>query len=395
MHRISEFQKRIYEKIKQIQEEASLNSESTKTKPKKAETEVPENKIYLDIKSTTIIKIVVIVILMYYVWSLLSQLHSLLLSVLVSLILSAAITPIVNKLQSYKIPRALSIIIIYLLILSFIFFLITALVPLAITQLTNLATFIVNLLKDIQKNGIEGIPYINYITPYVDKARLATVLQDTLNSLAKNVGNLTSSSLTYVTSIFSNILSIAGYAVVVFCATFFMIIDENAYEKFVLNIVPKKSRYYFEVVGKEIAKKLGDWLRGQLLLSFTLGVIAYLFMSIIGSKYAFTIAMITALTEFIPVIGPYIAAVPAVVLSLSQNLTLGLVALIGYLIIHTLEANVIAPMIMKKSVGLNPLVVILGMLTGYHLIGPLGIFLAVPVSSALMVIIHDYVRRDL
>jgi len=391
MKKLSELHKQLKKHLANLKQPVVTNKKKvTRVKIK----DTHENIMWIDIKSTTIIKIVVLVVFLTYFWSLLGELSHILFILLVSMIFSAAISPIVTWFQKYKVPRWLSILLIYTILIGILFVILISLIPLFIDQMTSATNYLIGLVKNIQNDGIKAIPFIEYITPYVDEERLLITLQDSLDVIANNIGNFTGNILGPITSILTNVASLSGITFTVFVMTFFMVIDEKGFETFILKLIPRKHKRYVSEQGREIRYKLGAWLRGQLILNFVIAAIAFIFLSIIGVKYAFTIALITALTEFIPIIGPLIAAVPATLLALTQGFTMGLVVLICYILLNTIESNIIAPLIMKKSVGLHSMAVILAMLIGFTLMGPVGIILSIPLASIVMVIVNDYTSRN-
>jgi len=387
--------------IKNIQEKAreARNQEIIDTTiiesdiPAKEKDSENKSTIVFEIKGSTVIKTVTLTILTIYFWTLFGELTEILLVLLVAIILSAAISPVVGFLEKYKVPRALSIVMLYVILLGIVFIVLTSLIPLIIKQLTDFANYLIDLIKNVEQEGVKAIPFIDYITLYVDKEQLVTTIQGSLDSIANNIGTFTKEALSTITSVITNIVSWGGYGLTVLVATFFIVLDESGFESFVISLLPDRYKKYFTKQGKAIALKLGAWLRGQIVLSFTIGLIAFIMLSLLGVEYAFTIAIVTAIAEFVPIVGPLISAVPATLLALSQSSTLALMVLISYLILNTIESNIIAPLIMKKSVGLNPLAIIFAMLIGFKLIGPIGIFLAIPVASAIMVIVNNYASK--
>jgi len=115
----------------------------------------------------------------------------------------------------------------------------------------------------------------------------------------------------------------------------------------------------------------------------------------LGVKYALTLALVAALFEIIPYIGPILAAIPAVILAFLQAPFLALLVILLYIVIQQLENYVIYPQVMKKTVGLNPVVIIIVMLMGAKLAGILGIILAVPVAAAVAEFLKDLQKKEI
>jgi predicted PurR-regulated permease PerM len=137
----------------------------------------------------------------------------------------------------------------------------------------------------------------------------------------------------------------------------------------------------------EIEEKLGGWVRGQLMLMGTVGVLAAVGYMLIGLPSPLLLALIAALGELVPVIGPILAFSPAVLAGLTISPATALVVLVFVVVLEQLEAYVLAPRLMAHTVGVSPLTVVIGLLAGYTLFGLAGAVVAVPVAGALQVLI--------
>ena len=136
-------------------------------------------------------------------------------------------------------------------------------------------------------------------------------------------------------------------------------------------------------------------MQGQMLLGLLIGVFVYLGLSIFGIKYALLLAILAAIFEIIPVFGPILAAVPAVLLAFSEGYALGLFILGFYIIIQQFENHLIYPLVVRKIVGIPPILVILSLIIGGQLFGLLGMFISVPVATVLMEVLSDHERKKL
>jgi predicted PurR-regulated permease PerM len=135
-------------------------------------------------------------------------------------------------------------------------------------------------------------------------------------------------------------------------------------------------------------------MQGQLLLSAIVGILVYLGLLLIGIPYALLLAVFTAVAELIPVFGSLIAGTAAVVVAYSSGgVPLGLIVAGLYVVVNQFESNLIYPLIVKKIVGVPPLLVIVALIAGYTLAGFLGVLLSVPVAAALLEFITDFDKR--
>ena len=138
-------------------------------------------------------------------------------------------------------------------------------------------------------------------------------------------------------------------------------------------------------------EKIGLWLRGQLVLCLIIFLMSWLGLSLLGVKYSLVLAVFAGVTEFIPYLGPFLGAIPAVFVGFTQAPYLCLLVIILYIVIQQTENLFLVPMVMKKAVGLNPVIVIISMLIGGTMAGILGILVALPVATAISVVFSDFV----
>ena len=135
-------------------------------------------------------------------------------------------------------------------------------------------------------------------------------------------------------------------------------------------------------------------MQGQLLLAFIVVVLVYLGLTILGVPYAFFLALLAGVFELIPVFGPILSAIPAAIIAFSDGgLSLGLMTVGLFLIVQQFENHLIYPLVVRKVIGIHPIMVIIALLAGAKLAGFLGIILSVPLAAALKEYIDDVERK--
>lgn len=291
--------------------------------------------------------------------------RDLLLILFVAIILMSALTPLVSILSRLKIPKALSIGITYIIIIAAVSgFVLTITQPL-IEESSNLITtfpLYANQLFDVLN---------------LDKS----ILQSEITSISKNLFSLT-------LSVFDNLLTIIFLLVV----TFYLLLERDDVEKRIsLLFVGREEKMRKLMI--RIEEKLGSWLRGQMFLSLIIGLVSYIGLVIFNIPYALPLALLAGVLEIIPVIGPIISAIPAVLIALtiSPILALGVAAM--YFVIQQLENHLIVPQVMQRAVGLNPLVVILAIAIGSRILGFAGALLAVPLAVVIQIIAAEIISE--
>lgn len=135
-------------------------------------------------------------------------------------------------------------------------------------------------------------------------------------------------------------------------------------------------------------------MQGQLILGLIVGVLLYLGLLILGVQHALLLAVIAGTFELIPVFGQILAMVPAVAVGITYGgVTEGLLVAGLYIVVQQFEAHLIYPVVVKKVVGVPPLLVILSLLVGYKLAGFLGVLLSVPIAGAIQELVADIDRQ--
>ncbi len=330
-----------------------------------------QDKITIEISSLTMIKVLIIILLVFFLFFI----RQIILLVFVSLILASAFDPWVDYMQKHKMPRVVGVLIIYaivFLVLGFATYSIIPPIAIEVSQLANdFPVYWENINSSLQ----------NFRAFSTDHG-----LNDNISGSLKAVQDALSGG------VFSTIWSFFGGVVsffIIMMITFYMTVDEQALKRMLRSTIPVKYQPYFTYIVNRMQEKIGLWLRGQLLLSFIIFILTLIVLTIAGVKYALVLALFAGITEIIPYIGPFIGLVPAVFIAFTQSPMLALIILIAYLIIQQLENNFIVPQVMKKAVGLNPIVTIVVMLVGFQIAGVLGVLLAIPVTTAAGVLFED------
>ena len=287
--------------------------------------------------------------------------------IFIAVIFMSALSPIVTRMERFKIPKSLSIALIYVIII--------ALVSLTIS-------FVVTPLIDETSNLLTNLPkYLSSVIPETGVID-ATVIQ-------REFGNFSRNALEVSLAIFSNILAFISIGVL----TFYLLLERENLDKLLSQFFIGKDERIKRTTRK-IEEKLGAWVRGQMALTLIIGTTSYIGLSLLGVPYALPLAILAGILEIVPVIGPIISAIPAIMIAfLISPLTAGLVAIM-YFIIQQLENHLIVPQVMKKAVGLNPLVVIIAVAIGGKLLGIAGALLAVPITVVAQIITEDLLTAD-
>lgn len=330
----------------------------------------------INISTSTILRVIVILLALVFLY----LIRDILMVVFVAVVMAAAINGPISWLQRHKVPRLLGVIFIYLLILLFLALVVTLIFPPLAEQIKQLAIYFPEFMEKI---GLS-------VQEWWGQHRLEGNFQALLDKISNKLAQATSSVFATIIGLFGGLLS----AIIILVISFYLAVQEKGAKRFLVSLTPNEHQDYLAGLIERIESKIGGWLRGQLLLMLIVGLLTYIGLYFLGVKYALTLALIAALLEIVPYIGPILAAIPAVVLSFFQSPFLALLVILLYIVIQQLENYIIYPQVMKKTVGLNPIIIIVAMLIGAKLAGILGIILAVPVTAAVAEFLKDFQKKE-
>lgn len=313
----------------------------------------------IEISHRTILFIIGIILGGYVLY----QIRDILYLLALSYIIMTAMRPLVDRMVGYKVPRVLSIVVIYLLVFGFIFGVIGSTVPTMINQTVHFVQEIPLLVNQL-------LPNLGLDSSYIAQ-QLAPVTQ--------NVVRIT-------VGVFNNALAIVSLLVF----TFYFLMGRSHVPAMVKHLFGNEIAKKILVVIQQIDEQLGAWVRGQLLLMFTIGLITYIGLTILRVEYALPLAVLAGLLEVVPIIGPNIAAIPAILLGLTVSPLLAISIAALYFVVQQLENTLIVPFVMKQSLGFSPLLTIIAILIGARFEGVIGAILAVPAVVVAKVLINTW-----
>ncbi len=325
----------------------------------------------IDISISTIFRFILIILGLYFVY----LIRDVLIMVFISLIIAAAIDGPVDWLARHRVRRVFGTIIIYLLIFAVLTLSVYLIFPTLAEQLRILA---VNLPVYLDKLGAG----FSIVQQKIGESALQQILDNASGQLSGAASDVFGTAVNVFGGIFN--------AVIVFVISVYLVIQDKSLKDLLANILPERHQAYVINLAERIQSKLGAWVRGQILLMFIIGLLFFVGLFLLKVKFALTLALIGGLLEIIPFVGPILAGLIAAAISFSQSPFLALLVLILYVVIHQLEGNVIAPLVMRRIVGLNPLVVIISVVIGAKLAGILGVFMAVPIAATFSVLLKDF-----
>lgn len=339
-----------------------------------------DKEVTISITAGTVVKAIVVLALAWFLF----EIRGVVLVVLTAIVISSAVEPGIAGLVKRKIPRIISVIIIYLVMFVVAFVVIYFFVP---SVLTDFAQFFAQF-----PNYLNSFTHASLFSQYAQILNLpasssissATILADITNAL--NINTLFGNAFTAATTIFGSVFSFL--LIIVF--SFYFAVIETGVDDFLHIITPRKHQKYVQGLWRRSQHKIGLWMQGQLLLALLIGILIYLLLTIFHIPNALVLAIIAGCFEIIPVFGPILAAVPAIMIgTVTGGVTLGLIVVAIYVVAQQFESQLIYPLVVSRVVGVPPLLVILALIIGGELAGFLGIILSVPVAATIQELVRD------
>jgi predicted PurR-regulated permease PerM len=319
-------------------------------------------------------------------------LKNLVLIILLSIVIASAVEPAAQWLMRRKIPRLLAVILVYLslavALVCVVYFLVLPLLSESGDFLKNLPTYF----------NVDTVSSTIYQSKFLSSQPIVSGLQNSINlgqivdKINSAVAGLTSSAFNTVSSVFGGILSF----LLMIIMSFYLSVERDGVGKFLKIITPLKHEGYIIDLWKRSQRKIGLWMQGQIILAVTIGVLVYLGLLLLNVPNALLLAALAGAFEIIPLFGPILASIPAISISfVSGGFTAAILTAAFYLIIHQFENQLIYPLVVKKVVGVPPIVSIVALVAGFELAGFLGLVLSVPIAAIFIEFFDDLEKNKI
>lgn len=311
-----------------------------------------------------------------------------LLLVYISVLLAIGFGPVVRGIERrpalgrgvQRVPRWLAILVVYLVIVGVVTIVGFLVIPPLIEQAGDLSVRLPKLFNDTQRFLIaHGI--INH----------PITLEEAVQNAPGQAGNAVGKVATALTRVVSSVLAF----ITVLILTFYLLIDSQSLFAGFARLFPIEQRPRVREAASQISLKISAWLNGQLILAGTIGTTAAVGLYLLGVPYFYVLALIAAVGELVPVIGPILSAGPAILAGLSVSPQTALFVAIFWIVQQQLENHLLVPKVMERQVGVSPVIVIVALLIGGSVLGILGAVLAVPTAAIVQVILQEVLdQRD-
>jgi predicted PurR-regulated permease PerM len=306
--------------------------------------------------------------------------------VYVSALIAMGFSPLVRVIERRPgasrraIPRWLAILSIYLAIITVIAAIGLLVVPPLVSQAAALWSKMPNEFNRFQSWLIRHRLMVHRVT-------LEEAVQ---NAPPGTSGNAVGTVLVAISSVIGGVFGL----ITILILTFYLLLEAESMFEYMMRFVPAGRRGDVAGAAREAVQKVSAWLRAQFVLAGVMGTFAAVGLGFMGVPYFYVVALIAAVGETIPIVGPVIGGITAVAIAISVSAKLALMVGVYFLVLHQLEANILVPKIMERRVGVSPVAVMVALLIGGALWGLVGAILAIPTAAILSIIVDQIAAQQ-
>lgn len=346
-----------------------------------------EEKV-IQISTGTILKIILILLSFAAIY----YLRDIVLVVILAIVIASSVEPGTQWFLRHGVPRALSVLLIYfmaIVILTGVFyFLFLPLLNQSVTFLSSLPGYLgeLQVWNPLQNSKlISSGSAIEGFSKNFSLSQIVSQINSTIESLSNGFFSTAS-------TIFGGVLSL----MLVVVLSFYLSVESDGVTNFLKIVTPIKHEKYIIGLWKRSRHKIGLWMQGQIVLCIIVAVLVFLGLTLLRVENALLLAVLAGILEIIPIFGPILAAIPAVTIALiTDGMTSALLVIGLYVIIQQFENQLIYPLVVRKIVGVPPLVSILALIIGGKLAGFVGLIIAVPLATMLLEFLSDIEKEKI
>ncbi len=316
---------------------------------------------------------------------LLFRFQSVVLLMLTAVILSTATDPAIAWLEKHRVPKTAGLLMLYGLVGLLVAVLIWQTLPVLAEQ----GAAISGNLSDGYRNLRDTLQHV----PNIVLSRLLLAIPSDLSVLTEGASTTAAADPTLADTLTQSrqLLEPVIKGVTVLLLAFYWTLEKGHLKQAAFLLIPLRRRDDIRDLVDQIEQKLSSYLLGQGLLCLIIGAVAFLAYTLIGLPHALLLAVFAGLLEAVPVVGPLLGAVPALLVGLSVSPAAALWVIVATAVIQQLENSVLVPRVMKRSIGVSPLVTLLALLAFGSLLGVLGALLALPLAAVVQLLLDRYV----
>lgn len=300
--------------------------------------------------------------------------HPIVILIFIAFMIANSLRPLINWVEAKGIPRWVGIASIYLGLILLVGSLSALIFPTLIRQGNDFIQTFPDTLNQLseQTSNILNLP----------EFRIENTLQDI------NLVDILGQGLFTITT---EAIAIGFQAFSLLVITFYLLLQPDALKNFFLSFTPSKHQSYAKDIWIKVESKLGDWVRGELILISMIGVYIYVVLLATGlGEFALIIAVISALLEIIPLVGSTVSVLLGSLVAFEQSPFMAALVAVLLIIGQQIQSQIVLPRVMTHNVGLNPLIILVAILMGSHILGSVGALISVPIAAVASIVYDEW-----
>ncbi|MDD2913157.1 MAG: AI-2E family transporter [Candidatus Paceibacterota bacterium] len=332
-----------------------------------------EERKLLDISWGTIFRILFVVVSFYLVF----LIRDILIWVIFALIISVLFNPVIDFLTRKMIPRVLSVVFVYLVFFGLLALAIYSIAPLFVNEVKNL---------------LQSLPsYFEAISPFLSMFGFKTTenIQEIASLAYSSVEQMTNNIFSALIVVFGGFFS--GFFVI--ATAFFLSLEKGIVEKGLTVLFPKNYENYILTIWKRCEKKVAGWFAVRVIVSFFVGVASYIVFLLFNIDYPLSLGLLSGFLNFIPYIGPAVMGLFLFFIIFPIDPLKGLFVILAFVLIQQIEGGILTPILMKRIIGIPPVIVLISLVIGGKLWGLLGAILVIPLVAILFEFLKEFLEK--
>lgn len=334
-----------------------------------------DQKLDLEISYQTIFKIIFAAAIVIFLF----LINQIILALFAAFVISTVTNPVADLLERKKFPRVLAVSLIYIGILFLLALLFFAIMPSLIKEVSSLALHFPEYIS-------ENIAKYPVLEQYDIKTNIDKIISSISDFLKAQSFDLFISTVSALGNLF--------YVFLVLTVSFYLTIERSLLKRYFKKMVHRDHHENLINIFDEIEFKMGRWFTGQLVLSAITGAAIFLGLTILAVPFAFSLAVLAAVLRFIPFLGALISDTLGILIAFLNSPILGVAAFLMYYIIQQIESYILIPIVMRQTIGLNPIIVITAVVAGGQLAGIAGALLAIPITLVAVILAKRLVLKQ-
>lgn len=326
--------------------------------------------IKIEISLHSVIKVIALLVFLVFCW----EIRFILIDLFLAYILMIGFAQLADWFTARGLGKSISAFLSYLILILSLGIILFLIIPPLLIQV---------------KAFIEQFPkYLSELNRLYQTSPFPIVKTEDLTAIfTKQIDGILINSINLLFDTFNVLLNFFTVAVL----SFYLLVERDRIKNNVFHLFPNLPKERVTNLAHKIEKQVGGWLKGELILMFIIFCITYVGLTLLRVDYALPLALLAGLLEAVPIIGPILSAIPAIIITFTVNPIASVGVVVLYIFAHQIENNFLVPKVMQGVMGINPLLTLLALLIGANFFGIVGAVLAVPLAAIAQVILYDII----